>query len=455
MLFVAAHVATGCTWSRFSDVGDNPPVVILEKPTGFNTAFGTTVTPLTLEGKETRALVGQAAGKNAAATYDLGLGTDPNTSAVDKSSCDPALTTNPCYLADRVAGLPLEHVGQGDLERMCFVLGVGKTERADSPGLIGRCQDFATFTLPVPESAFQKLIEDDVFANQQPAPLVLSADRGQLPALVAGAKRQKLAWFYRPRSTSPVELLAQGAVDDGFGASVAVLRLEADSGTAPDGGPASLGRRLVAVGAPDANHVWLFSGDDGKPVGCLGGIDGLGRTLAAGHVDADDADDLVMADASNVTVISGKALAGLGPAATIDCSFGALPAGAVLASFGCGSRESTAGCPGGFGESLEVADLDGDGDGEVLVGAPDMTVRDHQRAGAISVYDAEGDRPWFLTDQLYLSSADDDDRLGASVGAVPIKGRDVIAAGAPGGSRAAVFYCSLLVSAGGVRCQSE
>lgn len=451
-LALAVH---GCSWSRFGDLGDDRPVVLLEKPTDFVSGFGATVTPLSLDDKESRVLVGQAIGKFAAATYDLGLGTDPNPNAIDSSSCDPKQELDPCYLAERVSGFPLGHVGQGGLERMCFVLGVGKSQRADVPGLIGRCQDSANFTLSVPDSALSKLVQDDVFANHKSAPLVLGSDKGQLPALAAGAERQGLAWFYRPRSTAPIELLGQGSVDDRYGAAVAILRLKPDTGTAPDGGPENLGRRLVAVGAPGAGHVWLFSGDDGRPVGCLGGIEGLGRSLASGRVDADDVDDLVVADALNVTVVSGATLSDLAPAANIDCSLAALPAHAVIASFGCGSRDSTTGCPGGFGESLDVGDLDGDGDGEIIVGVPDLTVRGHPHAGAVAIYDAEGDEPFYLSDQLFLSSAEDNERLGATLGAAHVRGRDIVVAGAPGGSRAALFYCSVLVPAGmaGVRCQ--
>jgi hypothetical protein len=446
--------AMGCSWGRFTDIGENRPVVMLEKPSDFKSGFGVNVTPLSLGDEESRVLVGQAPGRFNAATFDLGLGTDPNTHAIDTSSCDPSQELDPCFLADKVAGLPLVHIGLPDLERMCFVLGVGKSERADKPGLLGRCQDFVNFTLGVPDSVQSEHVQE-VFANRQPEPLVLATDKGELPAFAAGAKRQKLAWFYRPRSTVPVELVAPGAADDGYGAAVAVLRMEPDTGTADGGGPETLGRRLVAVGAPDAGNVWLFSAETGRAVGCLGGIEGLGRTLAAGRVDDDDVDDLVVADAAKVTVVSGAALSGLAPAGVIECTFGALPAGAIIASFGCGSRDSTAGCPGEFGASIDVGDLDGDGDGEVIVGNPGMTVRGHPNAGALSIYDAEGEDREYLSDQLFLSSAEDGERLGASVGAAHITGRDVIAAGAPGGTRAALFYCSVLVppNLAGARCQ--
>jgi hypothetical protein len=103
---------------------------------------------------------------------------------------------------------------------------------------------------------------------------------------------------------------------------------------------------------------------------------------------------------------------------------------------------------------MDVGDLDGDGDGEVIVGAPDMTAREQKRAGAVLVFDVEDDRPELLTNILFWTSAETDDKLGTSVAAVPIERRDVVVAGAPGNGRAAVFYCpSFAEPALGGRCK--
>jgi hypothetical protein len=80
-------------------------------------------------------------------------------------------------------------------------------------------------------------------------------------------------------------------------------------------------------------------------------------------------------------------------------------------------------------------------------------VRGTKNAGAVLVYDAEGDSPEELSDILYVGSREDGDRLGATVVAAPIEGRDVVVAGIPGSGRTAVFYCSKLVEDGGGRCE--
>lgn len=75
-----------------------------------------------------------------------------------------------------------------------------------------------------------------------------------------------------------------------------------------------------------------------------------------------------------------------------------------------------------------------------------MTTNGQSRAGAVLVYDVEGSRPHELSDVLYLSSAEGGDLLGASVTTLPQQDSgDIIAAGGPGRSKVAVFYCSDLV----------
>jgi hypothetical protein len=86
-----------------------------------------------------------------------------------------------------------------------------------------------------------------------------------------------------------------------------------------------------------------------------------------------------------------------------------------------------------------------------------MKVRGENRAGAVLVYDVEVGKgaEHALTDVRFLSSAEEKDELGAAL-ATPLVGtRNIIAAGAPGGGKTALFYCSGLLSPdkAGSRCQ--
>ena len=433
----------GCDWREFDVYSEDVPVVLLEKPDSMSRGFGVSLAVAANGSDKLTVLVGGSPGEHSpAGSFSLGVAQSPITDATDTGSCSGDVqSANICFLADTPAGLGRAQI-TGEISELCFVLGIGLADdgaRDRDRGLIARCEDGTEYTLPVPSSVVSELIKGPMTLNSNiPVPLVLSSDADVEAALVAGAKDQGLAWFYRPMSMTPVELVAPATEVD-FGAAVAAIRL-------PGGG------RAFAVAAPESGHVWVFRSDDAAGV-----PSGFGQTLASGAVDGVAGDELVVADGEFVYVFSGAAINQMAPSGAVECSTAALPAGGLITSFGCGSRINTSGCGSSeFGAALAVGDLDGDGDGEVIVGAPKMTVLGESRAGAVLVYDVEGSAKHQLTEHRVLSSAESGDLLGASLAMGRSDNRNVIIAGAPGNHKVAVFYCTSLLpgSEQGSRCSN-
>jgi hypothetical protein len=76
----------GCSWGRFTDIGENRPVVMLEKPSDFKSGFGVNVTPLSLGDEESRVLVGQAPGRFNAAPIRIPMPSTPRAATLRKNS---------------------------------------------------------------------------------------------------------------------------------------------------------------------------------------------------------------------------------------------------------------------------------------------------------------------------------------------------------------------------------
>ncbi|HEY0467294.1 MAG TPA: hypothetical protein VGC79_24005 [Polyangiaceae bacterium] len=439
LLGCLALSASACSWSRFDEVTKNSPVVLLEKPSSMTSGFGVSLASATNDG-QTKLLVGGTVTLSGAALYDIGQEDSPDTAAIDIAYC--AGSSEPCFLSSSPAGLANASGPDQKVRPLCFALGSGAVVKQ---GLVVRCQDATEYTLEMPPVAQASLANS--IAQNQPLDYPLAVDRKDDPALFASLPEQRLAWFYPARSStfSELRLPEAAAVDDpSFGRSLAVLSV--------DGG------RVLALSVSGKSKVLLWKTDDrdkSSYIGCLGGKAGLGRALAAGKVNADGSDDLVVSDETNVHAIDGASLFRLPETASGECSFSSLPAGALLGSFGCGSTSNVSGCEQSeFGAALAVGDLDGDGDGEVIVGAPKMTVRGAENAGALLVYDADGTTDTAVVDAKFISSAEAGDLLGRTIVTPHIGKRDIIAAGAPGHGKAALFYCSTLLAPGtaGSRC---
>lgn len=431
----AATLLTGtaCDWSEFDALEEQAPVVSLERARGTN-GFGQA---LATASDDTQAVVlfSGTPSRSPSAVYSLGFEQNPSTDPSQGGYCDGNSLVETCYAADQPAHF--RFVNSRGNEDICFAYAWGRTEDDSNEGVLLRCVgDSADATLRVAGS-IRSAREDDFEQNEDNQPLYLSSDRGSQPWLLAALQNQNAAWYYPALEPRPIRLSTPESSGSSFGAANAVLRTEDDT------------TRLFAVSEPEAGAVWLYRGgeEEANSIGCLGPRQSFGRALASGRVDEDEFDDLVVAEEDLVTVFSGAALAELPEAFAETCTLAALPPNAILGSFGCGSQFALSGCGGSlFGASLAVGDLDGDGDGEVVVGAPRMDVNGHSGAGALLVYDVEGNAPHRLADALYLSSAEEGDLMGTAVGTVAQgDGVDVVVGGGPGNSKLAVFYCSALM----------
>jgi hypothetical protein len=423
----AALVTSACSWTRFDDLEQDAPVVRLTEPGGIGPGFGSAVASGT-SSSDAHVLVAAARNQRGAAQFRIGFGHSPVVDAIDAGHC-----RQDCLLASSVAGLSSAATPTG-ARSFCWATGI-------SPfGIAARCGDGQ----PLPDYALAIPAGPEILPNDR---LLFASDHADAPSLAAATTASSgRAWFYPPLEQGFVEL-APPSPEAGFGGALAVALLASG--------------RVYAVGAPDAGRVWLFSASpDGKSVasfGCVTGGAGFGRTLAAGDVDGAAGDELVVAASDHVAVLGGlEALAQGGVCVPSES--------ALLARLECVGTADVSGCGQNsrFGDALAVGDLNGDGNGEVVVGAPGMSVRGASRAGALLIFDVDltgAGQPEWLTDAKFMSSAESGDALGSSLATVlqVANGgnrRHVLLAGAPGGDKAAIFYCFDLPSGKrGSRCQ--
>ncbi len=429
-LFVLACASSGCTWTRFDDILDNPPVERFDAPTG-TSGLGTAlaVFPTTIGWR----LVASASDRVVA--YDLGSGTDPSTTAATTESC---VGDNSCVLAAHLTALKSQSL-TGNLG--CAAYGFGS--RTDSSGTpswnLWLSCDGSSRSLDLPQTAVDWLSAPNRFVTAQTVFEVAAPHRIDTPALAAALPDAAAIWFYADSSVQPVELPSLPNAQTAGRALAVIPYYDSDNNMA----------YIVAASSVTSNDtVWLFQvvpSATPSIVGCLSGSPQFGSLLATGNFDSDGIDDLLVADSTAVYAIAGSSLKALQPNSTPSCT----PIGSaqVIARATCANLTDLNGCVGsGFASSIAAANLDGNPPDELIVGVQDTAVRGESAAGAVFLY-RMGNKSFDVADGLFVSSASSEDRLGTSVATAAVSAVDSVLAGSPGDDSVMEFFCNRLMPA--------
>lgn len=232
------------------------------------------------------------------------------------------------------------------------------------------------------------------------------------------------------------------------------------------------GELVIAVSQPSQNRVIVATFDPRLEVdpsiqdrneqlqaklrtrACLKSEDpelaGVGKRLAMGDVDGDGAPEIFVGidplDGSNddkqrVWMYPGSGLPAFDPDADVCPLWDAKPV-----QVGCHDGVRGVACLGtGFGASLSVGDVDGDGFGDLIAGAPHADVQGVKEAGVVWIIPGSDDGLDFdRMTNLYAASFEEKGHVGTSVAALRTDDRDEPVAGAPGSETVYVFMCSKL-----------
>ncbi|MBO6933647.1 MAG: VCBS repeat-containing protein [Deltaproteobacteria bacterium] len=263
------------------------------------------------------------------------------------------------------------------------------------------------------------------------------AESGELWKIVAG-------------EVSPIQLTVGG--DSGIGAG-------AQLGAALSAAELPSGDVMVAASAPGASRVVVFrlpADPTDLALETLGCVDAtvvrppgsdvmLGGAMAVGDVDGDGTPDLVLGDpaANRLSIVTGTSLTG-----AVGCVDPSTVDDPTSTRIDCASVDApSVDTCGSFGAAVEIGDVNGDGIGDAVVGAPSSTVNGDADAGAVYTIpgstgglDASGGKG------LGMSQTEPDMRLGEALATVPsqLTGavRDEVVAAAPGDARLFLFWCS-------------
>lgn len=421
-------LTSACSWWRYDDVLDKSPVEILHPPAESG-GLGKNLALVRKKGS-TRVLV---EADNELVVYEFGAEDLKSNDAVVQVGCR---SSQSCWIGDSMATILRTSDASERVECAAFGINIPANE---STGVALFCADGKVRSLPLPEPPPPELTS--LRANSEhPGITFASGPRVEPVLLAAASTKSGTIWLYDVPADEPMIVPKPSAAGSSYGASLAVT--------------ASASSRMLAVAEPDAAtvHINLLDAKNATTFSmCLRGDTGFAKALAAGPFTAEDSLDVAVLGSDEVVVVPSPESWGMLNPVQGCLTLSDLP---NLRRLPCRALNGGKACNGLMvGATLGSANLDGTGPEEILIGTPAAGARGNDAAGKVLLASFEKAKP-SVVGELLASSAESGDRLGTSIVGVPLSGRDVVLAGAPGGNKLAAFFCTGLVPEGkdGVRC---
>ena len=426
--------ATGCDPFFYSDLEDQAGVVVLESPDGYpRRGFGAVVLGFEATEADGTRVSRLVAGGDVDSPFIVYEGWDGKEPQLGRSLYDGCDDIGDCEMGAGAAfvGLNRWRAGTAAEGQVCVLV-----TATTSGAVIIRCENQAgtSETIMGPPA-----VRFGQSATGLPTGHAAGLALIGAPDAAGGAGR-----IYRlPDGSPPVELSLPEEVTPS-GAKV---------GSTLTAGAFADGTAIVVAGAPGATRALVFAlAADGSAEirACLDGGGGYGGVVAMGDIDGDGAPEIAVA--SKVDAAGRAESVDVYPGSGLPTAAGCTAWGAAPTTVGCPEGRRGVDCTGaGFGAAVTIGDLDADGFGDLIIGAPMASVNGQSEAGAVFVVPggASGLSPE-NADVLTHSSPSGGDRLGSVLGtfltelAAGQTPRAEVAAGAPGADAVMIFMCSAL-----------